>query len=84
MFLSRRRRGRDRFVRIKLACLVAGGVLGLVGMQRDSVVLIDIAITVVLAGFALRFVPDRAPDDHVPDADIETAAPEAEQPAPDP
>ena len=79
MFVSHRRRGRDRFVRIKLACLVGGGVLGLVGMQRDSVVAIDIAIAIVLAGFALRFVPNR-----VPEAGAEVSAPDGERAASDP
>jgi hypothetical protein len=60
MFLSRHRRGHDRFVWIKLACLVLGGVLGLVGMRLDSVVLVDVAIVIVLAGFALRFVPQQS------------------------
>jgi hypothetical protein len=59
MFLSRHHRGRDRFVRIKLACLVLGGVLGLVGMRLDSVLLVNVAIVIVLAGFALRFVPQQ-------------------------
>jgi hypothetical protein len=57
MFVSRHRRGRDRFVRLKLACLVLGGVLGLVGMRLGNVVLVNVAIVIVLAGFALRFVP---------------------------
>jgi multisubunit Na+/H+ antiporter MnhF subunit len=75
MFLSRHRRGRDRFVWIKLGCLVLGGVLGLVDMRRGGALLVDVAIVIVLAGFALRFVPDRAHDERVP---------AAEQPAPDP
>lgn len=56
MFVSRHRRGRDRFIWIKLACLVLGGVLGLVGMRLESAVLVYVAIVIVLAGFALRFV----------------------------
>ena len=56
MFVSRQRRGPDRFARIKLACLVLGGGLGLVGMRLGSAVLVDVAIVIVLAGFGLRVV----------------------------
>jgi len=76
MFLSRHRRGHDRFVWIKLACLVLGGVLGLVGMRRDSIGLVDAAIVIVLAGFALRFVP------HAAVKGVEAPMSDAEPPAP--
>ncbi len=84
MFISRARRGRDRFLWPKLACLVLGAVLGLIGMRRDSVLLVNLAIAVILVGFGLRFLPHktREPDveDPVPEGDART--PEARQPAP--
>lgn len=57
MFFSRHRRsGRDRFLPIKLATLLVGGVLGLVGMRLNNSLLVTVAIGVVLVGFLLRFV----------------------------
>lgn len=56
MFFHRRRAGRDRFLPAKLASLVVGGVLGLVGMRINNSLLVSIAIAVVLVGFLLRFV----------------------------
>ncbi|MBI4342220.1 MAG: hypothetical protein HY599_02500 [Candidatus Omnitrophica bacterium] len=60
MFLGRRRRsGPDRFLVVKLATLIVGGVLGLVGMRAGNSWLVGIAIGVVLVGFLLRFLPQR-------------------------
>jgi multisubunit Na+/H+ antiporter MnhF subunit len=57
VFFSRRpRTGRDRFLPVKLASLIVGGILGLVGMRINSSLLVSIAIAVVLVGFLLRFV----------------------------
>lgn len=56
MFFSRRRRT-GRFLPIKLATLIGGGVLGLVGMRVGNSLLISLAIGVVLVGFFLRFLP---------------------------
>jgi hypothetical protein len=76
MFISRERRGRDRFLWFKLACLVLGGVLGLVGMSRDRPLLVDLAIVVILAGFALRFVPQKTGAEEVaPRADAPVGEP---------
>lgn len=58
MFISRRRRsGRDRFLRVKIATLIVGGVLGLIGMSAGNSLLVSIAIGVALVGFLLRFLP---------------------------
>lgn len=56
-FVRRNRSGPDRFVRIKLATLIVGAVLGLVGMRTGHPLLVSIAIGVVLVGFFLRFLP---------------------------
>jgi multisubunit Na+/H+ antiporter MnhF subunit len=57
VFFSRRpRTGRDRFLPVKLALLMVGGVLGLIGMRINSSLLVNIAIAAVLLGFLLRFV----------------------------
>jgi membrane protein implicated in regulation of membrane protease activity len=62
MLISRERRGRDPLLWLKLACLVLGAALGLIGMRRDSTLLINLAIVIVLAGFGLRFVPRKTPE----------------------
>jgi purine-cytosine permease-like protein len=54
MFFSRRRSGPDPLARVRLATLVLGGVLGLVGMRFDNSLLVSVAIGVVLVGFLLR------------------------------
>lgn len=56
-FRRRRRSGSDRFLPVKRATLIVGGVLGLVGMRVHSSLLVSAAIGVVLVGFLLRFVP---------------------------
>lgn len=62
MFFSRRpRTAPDRFLPVKLAALVGGGILGLVGMRIESTLLVSIAIAVVLVGFLLRFVRQPGP-----------------------
>lgn len=63
MLFSRRRSGPDRFVRLKVATLIVGGVLGLVGMRAGNSVLVGVAIVVVLVGFLLRFLPAHRPPD---------------------
>jgi membrane protein implicated in regulation of membrane protease activity len=78
MFISRERRGRDRFLWAKLACLVLGGVLGLIGMRRESVLLVNLAIAVILVGFGLRFVPQKTEQ-----SDVEDLVANGETPAPD-
>lgn len=63
MFFSRgRRSGADRLLPLKVASLIGGGVLGLVGMRAGNSFLVSIAIGVVLAGFLLRFLPRRDPE----------------------
>ena len=57
VFFSRRRSGPDPLVRVRLATLVVGGVLGLVGMRLDDSLLVSVAIGVVLVGFLLRLAP---------------------------
>jgi len=56
-FRYRRRSGPDPLVRVKLAMLILGAVLGLVGMRFDLPLLVSVAIGVVLVGFLLRFAP---------------------------
>jgi len=56
-FHGRRRAGPDRFLLVKLATLILGGVLGLVGMRVGNSLLVSVAIGVVLVGFLLRFLP---------------------------
>jgi hypothetical protein len=60
MFLSHERRRRDRFIWAKLTSLLVGGVVGLIGMRSDNTLLVDIAIGLILVGFALRFLPHEA------------------------
>ncbi len=63
MFFSRRHRsGPDRLLPVKLATLILGGVLGLVGMRLGNPLLVSVAIGVVLVGFFLRFVPQPGSD----------------------
>jgi hypothetical protein len=57
VFFSRRRSGPDPLVRVRLATLIVGGVLGLVGMRFDNSLLVSGAIGVVLVGFLIRFLP---------------------------
>ncbi len=66
MFFSRRRRsGRDRLLPVKMATLLVGGVLGLIGMSAGNARLVNVAIVVVLLGFLLRFLPQpRDPHGH--------------------
>lgn len=62
MFLSRTpRSGSDRFLPFKLAALLIGCLLGLVGMAISRPLVVDLAIGVVLVGFLLRFLPRRSP-----------------------
>ncbi|MBW3536043.1 MAG: hypothetical protein KY453_12660 [Gemmatimonadetes bacterium] len=41
----------------------AGAILALVGMVRNAEWLVNLAIGVLLLGFALRFVPERGGDE---------------------
>lgn len=68
MFFSRRHRsGPDRFLPAKLATLVVGGVLGLIGMRTDNALLVSVAAAVVLLGFLLRFIRDPGMDGEAPE-----------------
>lgn len=71
-FRRRSRSGLDRFLAVKLATLILGGVLGLVGMRAGNALLVSVAIGVVLVGFLLRFV--RHPDAEADAKDREPGA----------
>lgn len=58
VFFSRHRR-KDRFLHLRLALLLVGGGLGLVGMRLDNGTLVSVATGIVLVGFLLRFAPQR-------------------------
>jgi hypothetical protein len=80
MFFRRSRVGRDRYLPLRLAALLAGGVLGLMGMRQDNALVVDAAIVVVLAGFLLRFLPDKVSGaaEQIPDS--EAPAPNTRSP----
>lgn len=55
VFVSRSRRGPDRFVRIKLSLFVAAGVLIVLGVRLEISWLIWGAVVMLLIAVALRF-----------------------------
>jgi membrane protein implicated in regulation of membrane protease activity len=64
MFLaSRARRGSDRYLRWKMAALVVGAVLVLAGARLGRPLLVWIGIAALVAGFVLRFLPQRLSED---------------------
>ena len=69
-FRHRRRSGSDPLVRVRLATLILGGVLGLIGMRFDNAVLVNVAIGLVLVGFLLRFVPHGDSDADAKDREV--------------
>ncbi len=58
VFFSRHRR-KDRFLHLRLALLLVGGGLGLMGMRLENGTLVSVATGIVLVGFLLRFAPQR-------------------------
>lgn len=56
MFISRRPRGPDRYLRLKTTALLAGIGIALLGFELDSRWIVGLAMVVVAAGFLLRFL----------------------------
>ena len=63
IFASRRDRGADPFLRIKVQAFFAAAALALIGIGVDSSLLVGLAIVILLVGILLRFFPTKEPDD---------------------
>ena len=53
---SRDARGEDRFLKAKIALFSLGAAVALIGIAADTRWLINVAIGILLVGFALRFL----------------------------
>ena len=61
---SRDRRGRDRWLNIKVAIFCLGAGIALVGIASGKNWVVNLAIGVLAIGFLMRFLPrDRSPGD---------------------
>lgn len=63
LFADRSRRGPDPFLRWKVRLFLAGAVVALLGMARDSPWLLGVAVALLGAGFVLRFIPGEGEDE---------------------
>ncbi len=63
LFADRSRRGPDPFLRWKVRLFLAGAVVALLGMARDSSWLLGVAVAFLGAGFVLRFIPRDGEED---------------------
>ena len=59
---SREQRGDDRFLNAKVALFSLGAVVALIGIATDIGWLVNIAIGILIVGFALRFLKTRDAD----------------------
>jgi hypothetical protein len=57
IFSSRKNRGEDPHLDWKVRIFFLGALLALVGIARDSRLLVGLAVGVLLLGFVLRFIP---------------------------
>lgn len=57
IFLDRSRRGKDPYLKLKMALFWVGAALALLGIGLESSLLVNVAIAVLLGGFVLRFLP---------------------------
>lgn len=57
MFHRRRRSGPDPYLQWKVRLFFLGAVLALVGLARDSSLLVGLAVLILLVGVALRLLP---------------------------
>ena len=57
LFADRSRRGPDPYLDWKVRLFLAGAVVALVGMARESSWIVGVAVALLAAGFLLRFVP---------------------------
>lgn len=55
--VSRKKRGPDPHLELKVGIFFAGAAVALVGIALDSRVVVGLATLILLAGFALRFLP---------------------------
>ena len=56
IFLDRSRRGKDPYLKLKMALFWMGAALALLGIGLESPLLVNVAIAVLLGGFLLRFL----------------------------
>ena len=74
IFLDRSRRGKDPYLKLKMALFWMGAALALLGIGLESSLLVNVAIAVLLGGFLLRFLPSSSSssdDDEHADEDDE-------------
>jgi hypothetical protein len=57
MFHRRRRSGPDPFLQWKVRLFFLGAVVALVGLARDSSLLVGLAVLILLIGVAVRLLP---------------------------
>jgi len=57
IFSSRRKRGPDDNLSLKIRVFFVGALLALVGIGLDSSVLVGLAIVILVAGILFRFLP---------------------------
>ena len=57
IFSSRRKRGPDENLSLKVQVFFVGAALALVGIGLDSSILVGVAIVILVAGVLLRFLP---------------------------
>jgi Na+-transporting methylmalonyl-CoA/oxaloacetate decarboxylase gamma subunit len=75
IFLDRGKDGSDKYLEWKVRFFLLGAALAMAGVGLDSSVLVILAIALLVAGAALRFLPTReAAEDSAEDAAEETAA----------
>ena len=59
IFASRRARGADPFLHIKVQAFFAAAALALIGIGVDSSLLVGLAIVILLVGMLIRFFPTK-------------------------
>ena len=71
LFADRSRRGPDPYLGWKVRLFLAGAVVALVAMARESSWLMGVAVLFLGAGFLLRFLPQPDDEDEAGEADGE-------------
>ena len=64
MKVDRKRDRPVRYLEWRVRLLGVGAVIALAGIYFDSSWLVNVAIGILLIGFALRFTPGRVPAEH--------------------